>query len=323
MKMKSSTILRIISVVIVTVLLLFLYYYGTYDKGNGPVKAISLIVYGNESERWENMRCGAEQAVDSAKAEINLVTMSDEIGVSEQKKLIQRELNNGADALMIAACDSTEMKQYIEELSEKVPIILVESGIGYTEDKLCVSAENYKMGYQMGEIIIERELPEIKVAIFIDHEQRDSVAERYQGLYDALQGKVGSITIWKRKDNETNIGAMLLLQRHLTEEAVDVVVGIDTASTEAVIDAVENLNKDAKLYGIGNSDKAVYYLDSGVIEALGYQNEFSIGYLGVQEVMKTQHYTIEEYNDLVEYHIVTKKSLYETDNQKMLFPFVK
>ena len=323
MKTKSSTILRIITVVIVTILLLCLYYYGTYDKSNAPVKVISLIVYGNDSERWENLRRGAEQAADSVNAEINLVTMSDETDASEQKKLIQRELDNGADALMIAACDSTEMKQYIEELSAKVPVILVESGIGYTEDKLCISAENYKMGYQMGEMIAARELPETKVAIFIDHEQRDSVAERYQGLYDALQGKVDSITIWNRKDSETNIRAMLLLQRQLTEEAVDVVVGLDTASTEAVIDAAENLNKEAKLYGIGNSDKAVYYLDSGVIEALGYQNEFSIGYLGVQEVMKTQHYTIEEYNDLVEYHIVTKKSLYETDNQKMLFPFVK
>ncbi|MDO5573693.1 MAG: substrate-binding domain-containing protein [bacterium] len=323
MKIRSSTIFRIITSIVVVILLLSLYYYGTHGKDQAEPKAISLIVYGNETERWENLRRGADQAAEAAGAEVNLVTMSDETDAGEQKKLIQREINNGADALMIAACNSTEMKQYIEELSGKIPVILVESGIGYTDDRLCISADHYQMGYQLGETIIEHEVPEVKVAIFIDHELRDSVAERYQGLYDALQGRVDSITIWNRKDNEADIRAMLLLQRQLTEEAVDVVVGLDTASTEAVIDAAENLNKDVKLYGIGNSDQTVYYLDSGVVEALGYQNEFSIGYLGVCEVMGISHHTREEYNNMVEYRVVTKKSLYETDNQKMLFPFVK
>ena len=134
---------------------------------------------------------------------------------------------------------------------------------------------------------------------------------------------VDRITIWKRKENEADIRSMLFLQRELTEEAVDVVVALDTSSTEAIIDAVENLDKEVQIYGIANSDKAVYYLDNGILDALGYQNEFSIGYLGVQELMGEVHFEHEEYRQMIAYRVVTKKTLYETDNQKMLFPFVK
>ncbi len=319
----SKVLLRIGLAGIVLLLLLGIYYYTNYDKESQEITAISLIVYGNDSERWEKLRSGAEQAADLLSAEINLVTMSNETDAAEQEKLLQREIDNGADALMIAACDSESMRTYIEELSDSIPVLLVESGIGYTDDQLCISADNYEMGYRLGETIAKREMKEVKAAIICDHEQRDSVAERYQGVYDALLGQVDAITIWNRKDNEAGIRAMLFLQRELTEEAVDVVIALDTASTEAIIDATENLDKDVKIYGIGNSDKAVYYLDNETVEALGYQNEFSIGYLGVQELMGAATYTSEDYSRMVEYRVVTKKNLYEADNQKMLFPFVK
>lgn len=320
---NSRTFLRIIIAVIVLGLFFGMYYYAVYDRTPKEVTRISIVVYGNDSERWENLRRGAEQAADLLSAEVTLVTMSDTAGAEEQKKLLQREIDNGADALMIAACDSAEMKQYIETLPDEIPVLLVESGIGYTEDKLCISADNYTMGQILGEAVAENERPEVKVAIICDHEQRDSVAERYQGVYDSLVEDVDRITIWKRKENEADIRSMLFLQRELTEEAVDVVVALDTSSTEAIIDAVENLDKEVQIYGIANSDKAVYYLDNGILDALGYQNEFSIGYLGVQELMGEVHFEHEEYRQMIAYRVVTKKTLYETDNQKMLFPFVK
>lgn len=321
--MKKNRVLLGAGIFIIVVLLMLSIYYTNYDKEPKESTAISLIVYGNDSERWEKLRSGAEQAADQYSAEINLVTMPNETDINEQKKLLQREIDNGADALMIAVCDSKEMKAYIEELSGSIPILLVESGIGYTDDILCISADNYQMGRMLGEEIIGQELKEVKVAIICDYEQRDSVAERYQGVYDTLQGKVDDITIWNRKENEAGIKAMLFLQRKLTEEAVDVVVALDTASTEAIIDATENLGKDVNIYGVSNSDKTVYYLDNGALKALGYQNEFSIGYLGVQELQGITAYTHDAYSDMVEYRVITKSSLYETDNQKMLFPFVK
>lgn len=320
---KSRLLLRTLQVAAVLLLLVGVYYFVIYDSEPEQPTAISVIVYGNDSERWENLRRGAERAGDLLKAEINLVTISSEASADEQIKLLQREIDNGADALMIAACDSERMKTAIEDLSGEIPILFIESGIGYAGKRLCISADNYTMGHLLGETVIGHEVPEVKVAIISDHAVRDSVAERYQGLYDALQGNVDSIVIWSRKENEADIRSMLFLQRELTEDAVDVVVALDTSSTEDIIDAVENLDKDVKIYGIGNSDKAVYYLDNGTLEALGYQNEFSIGYLGVQELMGAVDYQNADYSQMVEYRVVTKKNMYETDNQKMLFPFVK
>ncbi len=320
---KRKWVITAIASVAVMALLIGMYYYIGSDGKSTTTRAISVIVYGNDSERWENLRSGAEQAADMLSAEINLVTMPDETNAEEQKKLLRREIDNGADALMVAACDSDQMRADIEAFSTEIPILMIESGIGYSDHKLTISADNYMMGHRLGDTLVANEMPEVKVAIINDHGVRDSVAERYQGVYDSLNGKVDSVVIWGRKDNEQDIRSMLFLQRELTEEAVDVVVALDTSSTEAIIDAVENLGKNVKIYGIGNSDKAIYYLDNETIEALGYQNEYSIGYLGVQQLMEAVQYSNEDYQQLIEYQVVTKNNLYETSNQKMLFPFVK
>lgn len=320
---KNKVLLSIGAVVIMILLILAIGYYYAGDKEPRKVTAISIVVYGNDSERWEKLRSGAEQSGDLQSAEINLVTMTDETTASEEIRLLQRELDGGADALMIAACDSSRLQQSAEELSGRIPVVFVESGIGEEKENICIRADDYKMGYELGEELLRQEPEESKVAVICEHRQRDSVERRYQGLCDALEGKVDRVTLWERRDNEKDLKAMLFLQRQLTEEAVDAAVALDNSTTEAIVDAVENLDKNVSLYGIGNSDKAVSYLDKGFLRALCYQNEYKIGYMGVQEVMKEQTKQAKESYEPVEYKIVTKKTLYEADNQKMLFPFVK
>ena len=78
-----------------------------------------------------------------------------------------------------------------------------------------------------------------------------------------------------------------------------------------------------KIYGIANSDKAVYYLDNEEIKALIYQNEFSIGYLGVKEILNEKVYEKKSAANMVEYEIINKSNMYSEEYQKLLFPFVK
>lgn len=318
---KNKNLFRTALVLLIILLLFILYYYAVYDEEKEETKVISVIVYGNSSERWENLRRGAEQAADTLSAEINLVTLSKDHDVEEQKELIQREINNGADALMIAACDSEAMKQATAEI--KIPIMFIESGIGDDTSKSYISADNYAMGQALGAAVTEQEIDKVKVAVICDNMQRDSVALRYEGFCDALDGKIDRLVDWEKNQNETDIAAMLFLQRELTEEAVDVVVALDNSSTGAIIDAVENLDKDVKIYGIANTDKAVYYLDNGMIETLVYQNEFSIGYLGVQELLGEVNYGADEIKERMEFRAVSKEDMYSVRNQEMLFPFVK
>ncbi len=179
------------------------------------------------------------------------------------------------------------------------------------------------MGYELANVIAANERSWIKAAIIADRMERKSVADRFEGIYDSLSRYADEVVIWERDENEKDIQTMLFLQRELTEEAVDVVVALDTSSMEALMDAVENLNKDIKVYGIANSDKAVYYLDNGKIKSLIYQNEFSIGYLGVKVILDEKAYEKNRIFNMVEYEIVNEDDMYSEEYEKLLFPFVK
>ena len=60
-----------------------------------------------------------------------------------------------------------------------------------------------------------------------------------------------------------------------------------------------------------------------MIETLVYQNEFSIGYLGVQELLGEVNYGADEIKERMEFRAVSKEDMYSVRNQEMLFPFVK
>jgi ribose transport system substrate-binding protein len=89
---------------------------------------------------------------------------------------------------------------------------------------------------------------------------------------------------------------------------------------EELLDATVNLNKDIKIYGIANSSKSVYYLDNRLIKSLVYQDEFSIGYLGMTNVLSEKSNAAEE---LIRYEVVDHDDMYNETYQKLLFPHVR
>ena len=294
-----------------------------YEPDTGKTKKISLIVYGNDADRWENLRDGAELAAMEDNAEVSLVTMSDEEDAKEQLEIIKREISNGADALMIAACDSEEIGKYIDKAKIRIPVIFVETGIESDSEQIVVSANDYQMGYALGNRIHLDENYIVKVAVISDGTNRNSIKERQQGLMDALGNNVREVVVWERNWNERGSGQRMFIQRELVSEAVDVIVTLDNSMTDALMDALSNLNKEAKVYSISTSDEAVYCLDSGRIKVLTYQTEFGIGYIGAKYAIDEKSAAKTYGNEDIQYRVVDKDNMYDYDNQTLLFPFVK
>lgn len=322
--MKKDRKFFIVSILIVLLLIIAeFYYYSHYSAKTEQIFHISLIVYGNNPDRWENLKQGAERAADETNAEVNLITMSSESDSKEQTALIDREIKNGADALLIAACNSKEAERYFQKKKVRIPVVFVQNGLEEETVFRCITADNYAMGTELSNVIIENEKDWVKAAIISDGMERKSVADRFDGVYHSLKQYADEVVIWKRNENEKDSQTMLFLQRELTEEAVDVVIALDNSSMEALLDAASNLNKNIKIYGIANSDKAVYYVDNEKIKALIYQNEFSIGYLGIKAILGGKSYEKNQAANMVEYEIINKSNMYDEGYQKLLFPFVK
>lgn len=318
------------SLLAITVLLLiFFVIVITQTNTREPVekerKHVSLIVYGDDPERWENLRQGAGLVCGEKNADLSILTMLSGDDAREQKEIIQREIEDGADALIIAACDSAEITDYINTAKIRIPVAFVET-TGAFETKPgnapVTAPDDYKMGYDLGESLVENESDIVTVAIISENRQRDSVSLREQGLRDAINGSVGKIINWERNEYEKNANTRMFIQRALVSEATDVIVTFDNSTTDALLDALYNLNTSSKVYSISTSDKAVYNLYNKEIKVLGYPDEYSMGYLAAMNVLDKK-YARKKYKDrAIEYRLVRKENMYDEDNQTLLFPFV-
>ena len=286
-----------------------------------PGKHISFIVYGDDSERWENMRQGAGLVCENNNAELSLITMLSEDDANEQKEIIDREIEDGADALIIAACNSREIAEYVN--GKRIPVVFVETvDTEYSGGKAVIAPDDYRMGYELGESIAENESELVTVAIISEHTERDCVSLREKGLRDAMEGKVGKVLNWTRNENQRGADQRTFIQRAIVSEATDVIVTFDNSTTDALLDALTNLNKQSRVYSVSTSNKAVYNLYNGDVRSLEYTNEFSMGYIAAMYAVDRSE-AGKKYSDyMIDHRIVRKENMYDDDNQTLLFPFV-
>lgn len=315
----------LIAVILLLLLLVFVVLQSNFvpheDKAR---KHVSMIVYGDDPERWENMRQGAGLVCGEKNADLSLITMMSENDIQEQKDIIDREIADGADALIIAACDSVGIKEYLKEKKLRIPVSFVETAGELAmsfENVYCAAPDDYGMGYELGQSLLENESDIVTVAIISENTQRESVSLREQGLRDAIEDSVGKIINWSRNDHEKNAGTRMFIQRALVSEATDVIVTFDNPTTDALLDALNNLNATSRIYCISTSDKAVYNLHSEEIKVLGYPDEYSMGYLAAMYALDRSE-AWKKYRDTkIEYRLVMKENMYDEDNQTLLFPF--
>lgn len=311
------------AVIVLLSLILEFAYYMAYINHEEPIRQVSLIVYGSDGSRFENLKQGAEMAAVDLNAEVTLITMSSEDDALEQISLIQREIANGADALLIAACDSKALKEYLEENPPKIPYAFVETGTTGCPDSMLTASDDAAMADALVRTIDENEKDWIKAAVIVDHTERESVAKRLDAVMNTGVRYAEEVVFWERNEQEKNKKAQFFLQRELTEEAVDVVIALDNSSMEELLDATVNLNKDIKIYGIANSAKSVYYLDNGLIKTLIYPDEFSIGYIALSDLLNEKNFDLPlsgEANDRIRFAAVSHENMYEKAFQRLLFP---
>jgi len=320
-KNKKIYFVILLLICLLSVLLISTYFYINDTNNREKTTKISVIVYGNNSDRWTTLKQGIDQGAADFKAEVNFVTMTEADNAKEQEMLIEREIENGAKGIILAVTDSEEMAQAVKEYSLIVPIVMVETSVEDIEGVIYISADNYSMGLNIGRSVYLSSDESRTVAIFRNNLNRNSVAERYEGLMDSLQYSNYTINPWVMEEDVTD--PVYFLQEMLKEDSVDVIVALDDESLEQVVDAAELSEKEVDIYGIGSSNKIVHYLDYGVINSIVFQNEFNMGYLSMQEIVNDINENKNVLDIDIEFRTVNKETMYLPKNQRLVFPIVQ
>ena len=134
----------------------------------------------------------------------------------QQIKDIEELVKDGVDLLVVAPNEAVSITPVIEKIYQKgIPVVLVDRKIDSDAYTAYVGADNYEMGYQIGEYIINRLGGKGNVVELAGLSGSSPAMERHLGVKDALQ-KSGQVHLlatvdagWRRQDAEQVFDSVL------------------------------------------------------------------------------------------------------------------
>lgn len=318
--MKKSLIFLLALVFLLAISIVYLS--GDVKPEEMKVKNISIIIRGKTNEKWENLKQGAEQAGTDMNANISFISLSGENNISEQVRILNRELDGGVDAILISPVDYELMKPHIYKIKKKIPICLIESGLNDIGGYGYISCNNMKMGKDLA-VEVNRHGNTRKNVMILDGKINcSSVQERKKAFIEEMKFSKNKLSEW----NKVEYSWEVILEGLKTGE-IDILVALDDSALENAAKALseyrENEGKKIEVYGVGNSRDIINYLEKDFIVSTAVQDDFSIGYLGVQNVINAMDGKQMVNNNEITYAMIDKEHMYSMQNQRLLFPFIR
>lgn len=283
---------------------------------------VSVIVDDGNSDRWIAMREGLEHAARDNDIDLNYVFSGKFGSAEEELELIRRELENGADGVIVQPVSGTAAFEGLEEVSASAAVVLLEGDVEPQGLYGVIGPNNREIGHALGNVIAESlgsSLKEKKIGILCGSQEQIAMQERLAGVKEGLEGAGAKIS-WILEEQSGQEEESLV--EYDGKAPVEIMIALNNEETERAIDYL--LTKDCLLYGVGCSEKTVYYLDKGLIQSLVVPNEFNMGYLSVEQIAGRLRYHLSQTESCeVGYLVIDRENLYREETQKILFPIVQ
>ncbi len=294
--------------VLVLALLLFL-----EKKWNEP-RLVSVIVQNSDDSQWSAFRYGLKMAAQDQGMELFVVSTGDGMDLEEEMEVAQREIDRGADAVILQPAAGNEPQALLKKLEQRVPVVLVESAAIKERDASVlpvVEPDHYAMGKALAEELLKDYNGKIdgkSFGIVTENAGSEAGMKRQKGVLDILRNAGAHISWFAQNSLES-------------QPKVDVVLALDDGSLTAAAEyaAANNLHR-ALVYGIGHSTEAVYYLDTGIVKCMVVPDAFYMGYQSMTQAAEYLHsYFYYGQDQTVSHTVIRRKELFSKKNQELLF----
>ena len=300
--------------------------YSSYQSSKKPNKIV-LVSKSIQSEYvfWETIRMGAQLAAKEEEIPFEYVGPLEEKDVDKQVEIMNSKIEEGADIILLAAADKERLALSVENAKKKgITLVSVDSSVvGQTE---IVATDNVAAAQELTHYLLESINNKGEV-IMLNFVQGASTAnEREQGydLVMAGQAKVKQLpTVYTEGTTESAYKkAKEIIKQYPNLKGI---VGANQYMTEGICLAIEELglSKKIKVVGFDSSNVIIEALEKGIIEAILVQKPFNMGYLGVKVAVDLFDGKKVEQDTDTGYKLITADTLYDTENQKLLYPIIR
>ena len=296
-----------------------------FEKKSSEPYEISVICRSKSTESSTTIKQGIDQAAKDLNANVSFITLSDENSIQEQITLLQREIKNGADAIVIAPVNSVDLKDPIEKAQKSVPVVTMQSTVDSLKNLQSISCDNAQLGGALARAMIKNGITENRIVILRNSMDCSNIHQRYLGVLQELSSSNNHIEYWDIPDDPQK--AYDTAKGLLQSSSADTLVALDGSTLEAAAKAERDLLKSGshqvEIYGIGRTNTVVSLLDEQIINSIGVENEYNMGYLSIRTAINNINKNYQTNNTNINFAIVDHANMYNSDNQRLLFPFVR
>lgn len=309
---------------------------------------ISIIGKSEDSEYWDEVKRGAEDAVDelnealgySGKDEIKVTynAPGHEGDVDEQINILDEELDRYPIAVGIAVIDKTACEVQFDLATENnIPIVGMDSPSDYP-GLMLVSTNNLEAGATAADKMAGLLNEQGEVLLFIQDNISGSAKQREAGMISQFQSQYPNITVSgiyymdeldsMKEETAEKLGKAA---ENVTDEEVIQQILVDHPNAKGCIAANEETTKmlidacevserdDIQLIGFDGGETLTEALEDGKVEGLIVQNPYGMGYATVVAAARSALNMANEANIDTGYAWVTQDNMEETAIKNMLY----
>ena len=277
---------------------------------------IAVIIEDARSDNYANFRKGMDQAAMEFNVDAHFITLYEKSDEEQQMELMDREQQDGADALIVVPAEQEQMAGK----RMNVPVILLSPGPAEGAASGSIVIDYEKMGEQLAREMLARISPDCSLMILTDPERQNAMDRLFlqgaQRVFDSQGRKTEVIT----RDEKEGFRAALEMQ-DLQEKAVLLAEKPEILTEAAGIlgDSQTAAERVCGLYGRGNTVPILNDLDRGRISGVCVTDDYSIGYLSVRAAVQVLE-GADSVPIAAETYYIEKEDLREPLFEKLLFP---
>ncbi|MFJ7638412.1 ABC transporter substrate-binding protein [Peribacillus sp. NPDC097225] len=299
----------------------------TGDASGKDQYKIVVIAKSNNSEFWQTVNAGAEEAAKEENVNVTFQARPDETDIAGQVSIVEDAINQGVDAIVLAPSDVDALIAVVDKADAAgIPVITIDSKLNSDTPKSHVATDNEAAAVLAAENLAKAIGEEGKVAIVSFVAGASTAVAREQGFISKIK-EYPNIEIINTFYSDADRNKAMTITQDILTSTPDIkgIFGTNEPSAVGVSLAVEQTGFQDKVTVVGfdSSEDEIYAINNGSMVGTVVQNPFNMGYSGVKQAVKV--IKGEEVEKVIDTGVtyVNKENLESEEVQKLLNPLGK
>lgn len=297
---------------------------GSGGSDRRPRIALVLKTTVETAEFWSEVLDGVYSAEDELDVDVTVTGSSSETAVDEQIAIMEETIASNPDAIILVSSDYDRLADVTRQASAAgIHVLTMDSDVNTDARTTFVASDNYEIGQQLGNQLLEH-LDGGQVAVLTHSTLSSSGIRRVDGALDVLEQcpDVEVVGVYDCENSRTEAAAIarkLLVQYPDLQGFVCANEVCNLAVAQVLTD--QGLGGQLAVVGCDNSRQQIQYLEQGVIQSIIIQQPFNMGYAAVEQAVRlVRGQSVPAFTE-IPCVTITQDNMYNSDNQKLLFPF--